>query len=680
MSYKLKDENKAFNIFLLLIPLVPYYKIMPEVINSAIFILISLLCFMRFKSLYSSNLANEKRKITEFLKGETCLGLCFFISLISIFLSEDKVISLMNWPTIPIMLVVYFIAINSKKFDFQEALKYIFYGGVFSTIPSLWIYILEGEQRLNGIFNYANTTALFYGICTLIYFYLTLEKRPIEEGVKERVGAILVLTSLLLTQSRGGILIYFLGLTLSLLFLGNNNNKFAINIICTNLISIIFSYALISSQYFIVILLIPFVYFYHILYKEVKVKKVKSFGLVYLAILGAIVSLVLLTFKRLGELTLKNPQLQERMVFYEDAVKVIKYNLLGIGPGRWSNEQFFYSSANYDVKYIHNSFLQILVDYGIPFFLFLIGTAAFVLIKAVKNKTYKNIYFILALMIIIHSLFDFNMSYIYINIILALCLSKLRVLTSVSSCNCVSKNIRIRNIGGFLRKAMIITTLVISITMLGLLPGELIYNLAIVKITNNNVVGAHSLLKKYEAFPYKTLRYYDKLANIEYSLFSLDRDKDHLEKGILATNTLLSRDENDPRANELLGSIYFIKGDYDKAAECFEKVVKIKKYYMPTYDKLIEAYYLLHKDGTISSQQYVKNIRTVEENIGALKSSINLRAKYMNNQPSGKLNNFQLLRIVQGYGFINDYDNYKRYLDMLDKDSKEYKEIKDMIF
>ena len=106
----------------------------------------------------------------------------------------------------------------------------------------------------------------------------------------------------------------------------------------------------------------------------------------------------------------------ERLIQSEDGLKVIaKFPLFGIGPGRWSEVYPFYQSAQYKAAVIHNSFVQIGVDAGV------IALVASLLLFAIVVRNYiKNATSVTgaALYIMLHSLMDYDLRFLAIDILL----------------------------------------------------------------------------------------------------------------------------------------------------------------------------------------------------------------------------------------------------------------------
>ena len=125
-----------------------------------------------------------------------------------------------------------------------------------------------------------------------------------------------------------------------------------------------------------------------------------------------------LDMQRLIRLTLNSSTLNGRILYWYDAIKMIVKNPLGLGYMGYFFMQPQFQTGNYVTKYVHNDILQLALDAGIVVaVLFVI-----VIIKNIfskKNSTEKRI--ILAV-IVLHSLFDFDLQYLFMFCLLIMCL------------------------------------------------------------------------------------------------------------------------------------------------------------------------------------------------------------------------------------------------------------------
>ncbi|WP_246188034.1 O-antigen ligase family protein [Paenibacillus tengchongensis] len=132
---------------------------------------------------------------------------------------------------------------------------------------------------------------------------------------------------------------------------------------------------------------------------------------------------------RLENINFNQHSVLERFTFYKDALKVTKdYPLLGAGGGGWSALYEKYQNNPYTSRQVHNFFLQYLIEVGIIGFIIFMGFMLYIFYKYIRGYLQRDkddfangfFYFIIALSILVHSLLDFNMSYAFMGILVFL--------------------------------------------------------------------------------------------------------------------------------------------------------------------------------------------------------------------------------------------------------------------
>lgn len=133
--------------------------------------------------------------------------------------------------------------------------------------------------------------------------------------------------------------------------------------------------------------------------------------------------------QRLENINMQQHSVLERLTFYKDAVKVLKdYPVFGAGGGAWAAFYEKYQNNPYTSRQAHSFIMQYLVEVGIFGFIVLMAFLAYIFYKYIRgfirSDEAKNnshfIYFIIVLSILIHSLMDFNMSYVFLGILVFL--------------------------------------------------------------------------------------------------------------------------------------------------------------------------------------------------------------------------------------------------------------------
>ena len=126
--------------------------------------------------------------------------------------------------------------------------------------------------------------------------------------------------------------------------------------------------------------------------------------------------------KRIKSINLDIESVQVRGLFYQDAAKLIKENIIfGHGGGAWRELYYSYQSYPYISSQAHNFYFQFIVEIGVVGLILFISLLVFLLIPIIKsrnklgedelNRTLS--YGLMAFMLLSHSFIDFNMSYLY---------------------------------------------------------------------------------------------------------------------------------------------------------------------------------------------------------------------------------------------------------------------------
>jgi hypothetical protein len=126
--------------------------------------------------------------------------------------------------------------------------------------------------------------------------------------------------------------------------------------------------------------------------------------------------------ERIANINFRQHSVLERLTFYKDALKVASdYPLLGAGGGAWSALYEQYQNNPYISRQAHSFFFQTLVEVGWLGLLILVVLIAGIYLyylhyywRQRKEQPRHFVFFILTFSILAHSMFDFDMSYVYI--------------------------------------------------------------------------------------------------------------------------------------------------------------------------------------------------------------------------------------------------------------------------
>ncbi|MFH5181187.1 O-antigen ligase family protein [Paenibacillus sp. TAB 01] len=134
--------------------------------------------------------------------------------------------------------------------------------------------------------------------------------------------------------------------------------------------------------------------------------------------------------QRIESINFNTHSVIERGLFYKDAVKLFEdYPLLGAGGGAWAALYEKYQSYSYTSRQAHNFFMQYLVETGIVGIVVLIGFLLYNFILYIRNciknsekELDRHVFFVIALSLLIHSTIDFDLSFVFLGILVFLCL------------------------------------------------------------------------------------------------------------------------------------------------------------------------------------------------------------------------------------------------------------------
>lgn len=218
------------------------------------------------------------------------------------------------------------------------------------------------QNRLAGFFNYANSFALFLLIGIIIIGF----KKELK--VVDLIKINLLFVGILLTNSRAIMIISGFSYLLILMFNRNMRKKNFINL-----------------------------------------------GI--MVIVGAIVTIIMSNFgvnNRLAETTGNSSEWVLRILYYKDALRLIVKNIFGYGYMAWWYMQEGFQTGAYDAKFVHNGLLQVALDVGVIPALFIVV----IFVMGFFDKKVQARDRVLMMIILGHSLIDFNMEFMAIMLVL----------------------------------------------------------------------------------------------------------------------------------------------------------------------------------------------------------------------------------------------------------------------
>lgn len=326
--------------------------------------------------------------------------------------------------------------------------------------------------RLTSVFQYANSYAAFLIAVLLCSLYLIVVSTRWFSITIHAFMAVPIIISFFLTLSRGGLVILpvvllvvlpFLKPTRQILYLIQTVIAFALSLIILNKITNIgielaqkyvsslsisgwitlLSVSLINAVLATAIQKWIFPWLEH---KGSKLNMIRWANIVLPAgaiVIGGLAALLLLNDSgmtkllpdnvrtRIENINFQQHSVLERGTFYKDAIKLVKdYPLFGAGGGAWASLYEKYQNNPYTSREAHNFFLQYLVEVGILGFIVFLLFIAFIFYVFIRNyikqsdetRPQRFIFYILVVSLLIHSMIDFDLSYVYLGFLLFLSL------------------------------------------------------------------------------------------------------------------------------------------------------------------------------------------------------------------------------------------------------------------
>lgn len=297
---------------------------------------------------------------------------------------------------------------------------------------------------------------------------------------------------------------------------------------------------------------------------------------------------------RLENINFKQHSVLERFTFYKDAMKVVKdHPILGAGGGGWASLYEQYQNNPYTSRQAHNFFLQYLIEVGIVGFIVFMGFIGYIFYKYIRGfiKREKDefdngfFYLIITLSILVHSLLDFNLSYAFMGILVFLGLGGMAAVMD-------SKPLRATWNKPGIRFGYLAVLAVGTIFMLFVLLSYISSSSAALKA--KNLMGVSQSYEEIKAPLSEALE--DRpshpesaiyLSSMDQQVFNQTQDEQYLEESFNVVSRAL---EDEPYNKELLKQLagyYDLKGQSDLAFAVYQDNAYKFSWDIAWYDALI---------------------------------------------------------------------------------------------
>lgn len=583
----------VFKLMIVIVPFIIPYMIIGENLGNLILSFIATIFLIL-----------NKEKISINKKYFYTLIFLNIIAVVSLFISDaylESISGLFNY----FNLLVYYLVLSVVLKDKEKILKNIVLVVSVVCIYSIIVQGLYFDTRIYGNIGYANS----YGLILLISFYLN--KIRIKDIWTSYVDMILIL-GIFFTGSRTTLVLLGVFLVVEVIKEIRVSKILAINILEPFLFALI-QYVIYSGMGMMSILVMPVITYLYSIVRSLKWKQ-------YIYIVGLVIVILLIvssdsnTMERIRNISFTNGSFQERLVYFEDSMAAIKRNPLGNGINMFQYKQYVDSTAYYDVKYIHNSVLQIGYDIGIIGAIVFIALLIIGIIVIIKGAN-KGLLLYGYITIFLHSLIDFDFAYSTIGILFVMI-----VLLSENE----DKDIY------FKVSKVILLIFLFVVTYLTMFEGSL----AIAKIfsINNNssmAIRFYNISDKICVIGSDHRGYYGK-AEVYKKIYDDTNDISKLEESLSLLMKAEKINEYDPRVTWNLAYIYINIGDDKNAIKYMDKMIEPYRFYNGAYDMYCE--YLKRRYIDTGNLEY-KNIQNrVEKYKDVNLEKLNFKSKYMNNQ------------------------------------------------
>jgi hypothetical protein len=524
------------------------------------------------------------------------------IAMLSLIYSKNINLFFDGFITYLAILIFYLLFMNLHM---PKVLDYFTY--IISILTFMFI-IFQGlilNKRIDGTFGYANT----YGLLLLIGLYMN-EIRT-EQKFKSSIQWVLILGTLFTESRNTFIYLFIFALICYFAEYKEKNYRIAINFFTTIIFYGLVKYFGLGTAFAIPVIYIPLYYFYN--KSSAKIKKQISLFLV----ISIIISLSLLVFgkfnfnTRISNISLNSGSLQERFIYYEDCFQSIIKNPLGSGINSFVYKQYKDQSAFYDIKYIHNSLLQVCYDLGILVladFIFIFIYGVYIILKLKKDRL-KVLKLAMFLTIYFHSLLDFDFSFtsIFIIVIMIMSFSDKR------------NSFTIRN---SVKVSMISLGLIISVYILIINSLTFLGNI----YAKNDINKSITFYRANKAITIKNPDVYVLMAQVYRN--------NNMYQECLANLKLAEQVNNeDPRIKMNIAFTYERLGDIENTMKYFDIVLDCEKYYYQIYQKYYV--YLDNAYKKTNDYKYKTKIDNLKDIYYKNFNRLNKRAVFLKNQLNG---------------------------------------------
>jgi len=335
----------------------------------------------------------------------------------------------------------------------------------------------------------------------------------------------------------------------------------------------------------------------------------------FILLLGSIITLLLVFTtnlasilpenlgKRITAFSLEASSAISRASFVQDAFEVIAdHPLVGGGGGAWSALYESYQSYPYTSRQVHNFYLQYAIEVGIAGLIILLAIIVAAYCSFYKRKKYsveewdqtRFVYPIFVTSIFVHSMIDFDLSYVYLGAITFLCLGAMASPQNRSVGGTKSKDEHDRAVLRTIYPAgMLIIAVALTVTSFQQVQASYTFtslNDRSQKRTYEDLTKALDTILS--ASPHN-LDYIRFKVGLLRQMFRQTESNAYLSEAISLLQVKLESEPNSRQLRELLLATYMDQNDLQNASRELERLIQISPWEIKFYEQLAAIHFNL---------------------------------------------------------------------------------------
>lgn len=317
--------------------------------------------------------------------------------------------------------------------------------------------------------------------------------------------------------------------------------------------------------------------------------------------------------ERVDSISLNQSSAFSRNTFYSDSFELSKdYPFFGTGGGGWSALYEKYQSFPYISRQAHSFYMQYIneVGYvGFVFFLVFILSIIYLYIRFfLKNNesavSSSLIFFIVGISLLTHSVLDFDMSFVYLGILLFLCLGCMTAVSVEDSfirLPWFDKSVVYRYCYGSL---LVIGSFVLLFVSIGFYKANNLYAQTLITLNNSKNYNeiSNTLDSALELQPFHP-QYNLLKIDLLTQLYNQTKDEQFFEQAKETISNIKKKEANNPLILQREFAQYYNKNDLDKALSTALQGIDASVWNIGFYEKAIVVSSQLWENSRLKNDQ-----------------------------------------------------------------------------